>query len=441
MLMPQSEPMLSVEDADAACRICGSALFVIGSSYSIWLAMVDGGTVAGWLFLNRIPCSLWVFGSLVRCVPPCRDLQRTGVLRVDTVLQIFGYGIGYSGGGLIAWQFGSLNASQHAGFTPINWAKAFFVFGSLCLFAIPLIHAERTPELDLCNTHEGQRVLAKLLSGIALCLAAACSGFSSSATLTVFGNLCWLVGSSLTLIEPCTYFCGFQSQSYERDAQPAVCKSRVRVQTASKQRTASSEHEHMLARQRPSLKVPRKASPTLLSEASCAQKLPEAALALVGEWRLVRSRNYSAFLEEAQGLPWMLKSVAERIHPVPKFFIGDNGILYCDTVCIGAKTVHEVIVQGRSSFHEPSECAPRCTNRADVWLHGLGNSVSRALAHRLSCVAVQIWGTITMWIPAGRAIRSYQRERSSVSITSNDQQAVHGQQYSGVGLTNRLDTW
>jgi hypothetical protein len=101
-----------------------------------------------------------------------------------------------------------------------------------------------------------------------------------------------------------------------------------------------------------------------------AQQLPDAAYAFVGNWKLVEEQNYAAFLEEAQGLPWMKRKLAEHIHPTPNFYI-EEGTLHCKTICVGAKPVHEILKTGPTTFHEPSTrqkvhaflCAPcHCTS-------------------------------------------------------------------------------
>lgn len=83
------------------------------------------------------------------------------------------------------------------------------------------------------------------------------------------------------------------------------------------------------------------------------QQLPDAAYAFVGNWKLVEEQNYAAFLEEAQGLPWMKRKLAEHIHPTPNFYI-EEGTLHCKTICVGAKPVHEILKTGPTTFHEPS---------------------------------------------------------------------------------------
>ena len=44
---------------------------------------------------------------------------------------------------------------------------------------------------------------------------------------------------------------------------------------------------------------------------------------------------------------------AERIHPTPTFRIDDEK-LHCETLCMGAKPVREVLTPGESAFHEPN---------------------------------------------------------------------------------------
>lgn len=65
-----------------------------------------------------------------------------------------------------------------------------------------------------------------------------------------------------------------------------------------------------------------------------------------------------AFLGEAQGLPWAMRKCAERIHPTPKFHIED-GKLHCETLCLGAKPVRELLTPGESAFHEPNVSSHR----------------------------------------------------------------------------------
>ena len=99
---------------------------------------------------------------------------------------------------------------------------------------------------------------------------------------------------------------------------------------------------------------PREISFSLLrSSLSGTAQLPSAALDLVGNWCHVRSEGYSAFLADCAGLSWALRKVAERIHPAPRFLMED-GQLVCETVCLGAKMVREVLLPGETSFYEPN---------------------------------------------------------------------------------------
>lgn len=61
----------------------------------------------------------------------------------------------------------------------------------------------------------------------------------------------------------------------------------------------------------------------------------------------------AAFLAEAQGLSWALRKFAVSIHPTPRFWIED-GDLHCETTCLGAKAVREVLCAGLSTFVEPN---------------------------------------------------------------------------------------
>jgi hypothetical protein len=61
----------------------------------------------------------------------------------------------------------------------------------------------------------------------------------------------------------------------------------------------------------------------------------------------------AAFLAEAQGLSWALRKFVVAIHPTPRFWI-EGGTLHCETTCIGAKAVREVLSAGMSTFVEPN---------------------------------------------------------------------------------------
>ena len=54
------------------------------------------------------------------------------------------------------------------------------------------------------------------------------------------------------------------------------------------------------------------------------------------------------------GLAWAIKKIGERIHPTPMFAI-QEGVLHCETVCLGAKPVFEVFSVGESKFTEPNQ--------------------------------------------------------------------------------------
>ena len=81
--------------------------------------------------------------------------------------------------------------------------------------------------------------------------------------------------------------------------------------------------------------------------------IPRAGLDFVGRWRHLRSDGYGVFLSECVGLSWAVRKVGERIHPTPVFHL-TNGQLMCETVCLGAETVHETVMPGRSMISEPN---------------------------------------------------------------------------------------
>ena len=86
------------------------------------------------------------------------------------------------------------------------------------------------------------------------------------------------------------------------------------------------------------------------------EALPSCHEAFLGTWRPLRSVGYSAFLQEVAGLPWAVRKIAERM-PLPSPIItvdAQDGKLHCETVCVGAKPVREVLEPGESIFFEPN---------------------------------------------------------------------------------------
>ena len=77
--------------------------------------------------------------------------------------------------------------------------------------------------------------------------------------------------------------------------------------------------------------------------------------AFVGEWVHVRSDHYDEFLVEALGLRWAVAQIAARIYPTPQFeLLQDGRTLKCTTICLGARPVVEMLVEGEGEFHEPN---------------------------------------------------------------------------------------
>ena len=133
---------------------------------------------------------------------------------------------------------------------------------------------------------------------------------------------------------------------------PALRRSRVEATALS---TALSSEQHGHEAGEPIADSEHTASSSeAAAERQQQQLLPPAAHAFVGAWRHRHSLNYGDFLKEAAGLPWAIRKIGERIHPTPTFRIVD-GVLWCESTCLGAKPVHEKLCVGANlPFHEPN---------------------------------------------------------------------------------------
>ena len=146
------------------------------------------------------------------------------------------------------------------------------------------------------------------------------------------------VGSSTSAC--CSYRCGEkcgESAGAAALSKAAASQLIVAAQVAQAQASEYMDIDVSTSRQRP--------PPTAI---------PAAGHAFCGHWRHLRSEAYGDFLSECVGLSWAIKKIGERIHPTPFFHIRD-GQLLCETVCLGAKPVHEAFVAGHSRFNEPNQ--------------------------------------------------------------------------------------
>ena len=115
------------------------------------------------------------------------------------------------------------------------------------------------------------------------------------------------------------------------------------------------------------------AAPVVVEEEAPSKpkpKLPAAAKRFAGSWKQVETDNYSVYLAEVQGLGGVKRSIGAKIPLAPSYAI-KGGELCCETKCAGAKSVHETLTAGESTFYEPNigvvyECSGRWEGKTFV---------------------------------------------------------------------------